>query len=185
MRPVATGILLLLLAGCGVPLDDQARPLPSQTAGVRPTATPAVVESGPVTETIYLVKGGMLIAVPRKVPAEPVVDELMADLLAGPTEAEKDLGISSALLGSNVVAAVHVRDGMATVELSADLEGTGRNDDVLAYGQIVCTLTTRPGIFWTTFTRGGKRIEVPQGDGSLTSEPLNAASYSRLVAPVR
>lgn len=182
MKRVATGILLLLLAGCGVPLEDEARVLPSQSPHVRPTATPAVAESGPVTETIYLVKGGLLVAVPRKVPAEPVVEELMADLLAGPTEAEKGTGIGSALLGSNVVEAVHVRDGMATVELSANLEGTGRNDDVLAFGQIVCTLTTRSGILWATFTRGGQRIEVPRGDGSLTADPLNATSYSRLIA---
>ena len=52
----------------------------------------------------------------------------------------------------------------------------------LAFGQIVCTLTTRPGILWATFTRGGQRVEVPRGDGSLTADPLNAASYSRLMA---
>ena len=183
MRRVAAGILLVLLAGCGVPLEDEARALPSQSPHVRPSATPAPMESGPVTETIYLVRAGMLVAVPRQVATEPIVDELMADLLAGPTVAEKGAGISSALLGNNVVAAVDVREGVATVELATDLEGTGRNDDVLAVAQIVCTLTTRPGIVWATFTRGGQRIEVPRGDGSLTADPVNANSYARLIAP--
>lgn len=182
MKSAAVGILLALLAGCGVPLEDEARELPSQSPPVRSSATPAVAQSGPVTETIYLVKGGLLVAVPRQVPAEPLVEELMVDLLAGPTAAEKAIGIGSALLGSNVVAAVQVVDGIATVELAANLEGTGRNDDVLAFGQIVCTLTARPGILWAAFTRGGQRIEVPRGDGSLTASLLNAASYSRLIA---
>jgi spore germination protein GerM len=183
MKRAIAGILLLLLAGCGVPVEDEARTLPSQSPRVWSSPTPAVVETGPVTETIYLVKGGLLVAVPRKVATEPVVDELMEDLLAGPTLAEKGAGISSALLGSNVVADVQVRDGMATVELAANVEGTGRNDDVLAFGQIVCTLTSLPGIHWAIFTRGGQRIEVPRGDGSLTADPLNAAGYSRLIAP--
>jgi spore germination protein GerM len=141
-----------------------------------------MVAGGPITETLYLVKSGMLVAVRRKVPAEPEVNGVMADLLAGPTDAEKGTGIGSALLGSKVVAAVQVHDGIATVELADNLEGTGRNDDVLAFGQIVCTLTTRPGIAWVTFARAGQRIEVPRGDGSLTADPLNAASYSRLIA---
>ena len=182
MKRAAALALAVLLAGCGVPLEDEARALPSQSANVPPSATPAVPETGPITETIYLVKGGLLVAVPRNVPAEPAVDKLMADLLAGPTEAEKAAGIGSALLGSKVVAAVQVHNGIATVELAANLEGTGRTDDVLAYGQIVCTLTTRPDVSWTTFTRDGQPIEVPRGDGSLTGDPLNAASYSRLIA---
>lgn len=178
----ALPLMAILLAGCGVPVEENARALPSQTAHAQPSGTPAVVASGPITETLYLVKGGMLVAVRRKVPAEPEVNGVLTDLLAGPTDNEKGTGIGSALLGSKVIAAVQVRDGIATVELSDNLEGTGRNDDVLAFGQIVCTLTTRPGIAWATFTRAGQRIEVPRGDGSLTADPLNAASYSRLIA---
>ncbi|HZM82684.1 MAG TPA: GerMN domain-containing protein [Candidatus Limnocylindrales bacterium] len=172
---------VLMVAGCGVPIEEEARALPSQSAHVPSSATPAPIQTGPVTETLYLVKGGLLIAVPRKHRTEPGVDEVMAELLAGPTEAEKAAGIGSALLGSKVVAAVQVQNGTAVVELAANLEGTGRTDDVLAIGQIVCTLTARPDISWATFTRDGRPIEVPRGDGSLTADPLNAASYSRLI----
>jgi spore germination protein GerM len=182
MKRFAVGLAVLLLAGCGVPVEDEARALPSQSPNIGPSPTPATVESGPVTETIYLVKGGLLVAVPRRVATEPVVDELMADLVAGPTETEKSAGLSSTLLGSKVIVAVRVLNGMATVDLAASIEGTGRTDDVLAYGQIVCTLTTRPDISWVGFTRGGLPIEVPRGDGSLTADPLNAASYSSRIA---
>lgn len=170
------------VSACGVPVEDEARALPSQAGRAQPSATPEPAETGPVTQNLFLVKAGTLVAVQRKVLAEPTVGELMADLLAGPTDAEKDAGITSALLGSNVVADVQVRDGVATVELSASLEGTGRNDDVFAFGQIVCTLAARPGVTWVMFTRGGQLIEVPRGDGSLTAEPLNTNSYSQLIA---
>lgn len=186
-RDVAVAILAAAtitwaLSACGIPIEDEARALPSPAGGPQPSATPGPAETGPVAQTLFLVKSGTLVAVQRKVPAEPPVDELMASLLAGPTDAEKDTGITSALLGSKVVADVEVKGGTATVELSASLEGTGRSDDVLAFGQIVCTLAHRPDVVWVMFTRGGQRIEVPRGDGSITAEPVNAASYSQLIS---
>lgn len=173
------------LAGCGVQPEDEPRPIlaprgPFQALGPRTPAPTATV--GSTAEQLFLVKDGALVPVTRYVEHEPTVQSLISDLLAGPTEAERDAGITSALLGSRVVSAVRVTDGGAVVELASPIEGTGRNDEMLAYAQLVCTLTARPGISGVTFTQDQQPIGVPRADGSLSQGPLTTADYAHLIA---
>ena len=181
-RWAAFACAMTLLGGCGVPAEDSARAIdPPRTFGpISPT--PAVTASGAVMEKVYLVRDEMLVAVERKLPREPDVERVLADLLAGPTEAERAAGFTSALLGNNVVTAVQVTGGEATVALSSNLDGTGRNDDVLAFAQLVCTLDNRADISSVVFIRDGHRIGVPRADGSLTQDPLTLADYQSLIA---
>lgn len=176
---VATATMCAAVAGCGVPVEHDARPLP--TPHHTTTSAPNPAESGPISHTLYLVKDGTLVPVQRNQPTEPDAEELLQELLSGPTTTETDAGITSALLGTNVAANVQVTDGRATVELTTNLEGTGRNDDVLAFAQIVCTLASRPDISTVTFTRDGQRLRVPRSDGSLTQQPLTPADYANLI----
>lgn len=170
-----------LVTGCGVPTEDEPRPIGQSVSTVQPSASSDATATGPVAERLYFVKDEQLVAVERRRPDEPDVTRLIADLLAGPTEQENTAGLSSALLGSNVVVSVEVNATVATVELAAQLEGTGRNDDRLAVGQLVCTLTSRSDITQVLFTRGGVGIQVPGPDGGLTQQPLSAADYSGLI----
>ncbi|MEU8664244.1 hypothetical protein AB0C31_47320, partial [Actinoplanes philippinensis] len=71
----------------------------------------------------------------------------------------------------------------AAVEIAAPEEGAGRVVEALAYGQIVCTLTSRTGIAAVTFLRNGQRLQVPDGDGAVTEEPLTASDYRVLIDP--
>lgn len=71
-------------------------------------------------------------------------------------------------------------NGKAVIELATGLNGTGRTDDIFAFAQLVCTLTSRSDIRSVTFTRAGLPVEVPRGDGSLTSGPLVFADYASL-----
>ncbi|BCJ75111.1 hypothetical protein CS0771_46550 [Catellatospora sp. IY07-71] len=176
-------ILAALAAGCGVPVEDTAREV-EQTGNNAPSAapTPAVAASGPITEKLYLLRDGHLIAVERKVPAQPDAQQLLADLLAGPTPAEQEAGLNSALTGTTAINSATDAAGSATVELSTALEGTGRSDDVLAFGQLVCTLSSRPDINQVVFTRQGQRVGVPRGNGALTEDPLTCADYGNLEA---
>lgn len=168
--------------GCGVPTEDTPRVIEQPVPGRTPSTAPAVAASGPASERLYLVRDGALVAVQRRLPREPDPQHLLADLLAGPTEAEQGRGLRSALAGSDVVASVEVWGVTAYVEVPAAIEGTGRNDDVLAFGQIVCTLTSRDGIERVVFTRQGVAIGVPLPDASLSQDPLRAADYAGLIA---
>ncbi len=169
------------LTGCGVQPQSEPRaatPPPGAGARTLPSADPG---HGALHEKLYLVKDGSLVAVTRRTSTTPTVDEIVTDLLSGPTDAEQADGISSALLGDNLVGPVHVTAGQASVELTAPSDGTVRNDEFLAYAQLVCTLTARPQINSVVFTRAGQPIAVPRADGSLSSGPLTAADYADLL----
>jgi hypothetical protein len=134
-----------------------------------------------VPKTLFLVRDDKLVSVTRRVGGQPTVDELIAALVAGPTNEEREQGVSSALLGSTLVAAVRAADRQAFVELSAPVDTAVRTDVVLAYAQIVCTLTALPAIDGVTFTRDGTAVGVPRADGSLSRGPLTTADYADLV----
>lgn len=173
--------LLMTTAGCGVPTEDAARVI-EQTGAATPAApTPAAEPTGPATEKLYLLRDGHLVAVQRRVPTNPDAQQLLVHLLAGPTSAEQDADLTSALTGTTAINSATDAAGSATVELSTALEGTGRSDDILAFGQLVCTLSSRPDINQVVFTRQGARVGVPRGNGALTDDPLTCADYANLV----
>ncbi|HEX6499783.1 MAG TPA: GerMN domain-containing protein [Micromonosporaceae bacterium] len=180
---VVVALVAAVLAGCGVPAEKSARqitPPPGPYQAVvsgAPTAPPA----GTVSEKLFLVSDGKLVAVQRRVSVQPTADSLVRDLLAGPSAHEQDQGLSSALAGANVIASVHMVGGIATVEVGPAVLGAGRNDDMLAFAQVVCTLASRPEIAGVSFTRDGKPIGIPRADGSLTQGPLSVADYADLI----
>ncbi|GAA2360152.1 hypothetical protein Cme02nite_37150 [Catellatospora methionotrophica] len=179
-RGCVLAVVAGVVAGCGVPVEDSPRAVDVAAPTRAATGAPSAAASGPAAESLYLVRDGSLVAVQRRLPTEPDPQRLLTDLLAGPTEAEQDRGMSTALGGRGVVASVRLLEATAYVELPEGLDG--RNDDVLAFGQIVCTLTSRPDILGVLFTRQGVRIGVPLPDASLSQEPLRAADYAALIA---
>jgi Sporulation and spore germination len=169
-------------AGCGVPIDRAPRPVdpprgPFQELSAAESAPPA---PGTVDGEIYLVRDDALVRVARRVPADVTADALVRDLVAGPTDEERDVGLTTALIG--VTVDVRVDRGVAVVDL-ARLADTGRNDQVLTFGQLVCTLSTLPRVTGVSFIRDGRPIGVPRADGSLSSGPLTTPDYADLIRP--
>lgn len=173
----ATG---LLLAGCGVPTEGTPRAL--DTPATTATPQPAPTSTGAATETLFFLDDGRLVAVSRHVQGLPDAGRLVRDLLAGPTEPEQRAGLSSALLGDGLVTGVRVAGDIATVQLGPALAASGRNDEVLAYAQLTCTLTSLETVTGVLFTQDGNAIAVPRADGSLVAYPLTAADYADLLA---
>lgn len=172
------GLLGLALQGCGVPDEDEPRPIepslvigsPSQAAGN---------SAGAIVERLYLVRDEQLVAVERLVGSTADVAALLGDLIAGPTEAERDEGLSSALTGTDLIAGIRVVDG--TAEVTFRPQSGGRTDDILAIGQIVCTLDARTDVDTVQFLLDGQVLNVPRADGSLTALPLTVADYRTLI----
>ncbi len=128
-----------------------------------------------------MVRNGMLVAVPRSATAPPPIDNQLSDLLAGPTKPEREAGITSALTGLAVNPRVRLDTGEATVDMDSQPDDAGRNDQILAYGQIVCTLVSRPDVDAVTFYQKGERLGVPRADGSLVQGTLTCTDYASLV----
>jgi hypothetical protein len=183
------GLLALVaavsVAGCGVETEETARTVnpPSGVAHAWATPTPPDTGTGAVPERLYLVRDGRLVAITRHVRADPTVDELVDDLLAGPTGDERSEGVTSALLGSDV-AGVRVSGGRATVELTEMIEDSGRTDQILAFAQIVCTLTAKPGITSVAFIHAGQPVGRTAGGRVAVAGPGHRRRLRQPADPV-
>jgi hypothetical protein len=119
----------LLAAGCGG--DDEA----SETT----TTTTAPVETAEIR--VYFLRDGKVWPVLREVdPAEGEASAAMAALLQGPTaQEEADLDLSTAIPEAGEEAEVSIDDGVAAVQLDAELADEG-------LAQVVYTLTQFPEV---------------------------------------
>jgi hypothetical protein len=181
-RPLVVVLLVVLLGGCGVPVDDRPRPVTAPPGSFPAGSGTATTDpDGRVDETLCFVRGVGLAAVTRRVDGLSGVDTHLQHLLAGPDEGERERGLSSALPGTVAVAGASTAGTVVTVDVREAGEETGRSDEVLAFGQIVCTLTERADVDSVAFRRDGQPLEVPRADGSLSALPLTAADYRLLL----
>ena len=184
-RRLAIGLVVALtvLAGCGISPDDGPRAQPgddvpfglldpsdgSTTTVAAPTAVPV---------SICLVRAdGQLVSLPRDLPPGSSLAEVVSALGDPPTDAERTLGLSTAIRDDAVVNAVRTQGGVANVDLGAGVvEGSAQNQ-LQAVAQIVCTLTQQPGIGQVRFLVDGVSVEVARGDGSTTADAVSRSDY--------
>nr|WP_306208625.1 GerMN domain-containing protein [Actinoplanes sp. RD1] len=179
MRRRCLGTLALALAagGCGVPLDAEPRPI--ETPGrIDASGNPVPNGAGSVALRLYFVRDGRLVRVPRRVPAPLAPRQQLDALLAGPTAEESADGLTSALTTMTVTGMTLI-DRRATIMLAGGQPP--RSDEVLAFGQIVCTLTSQTEVGTVSFTAEAQPLVVPRADGSLSDTPLTVADYSGLL----
>ncbi len=177
--------VVAVVGGCGIGVQDRAEhakrsDIPFGLAD--PTATTAPAQPRAANVTIYLVTADRqhLQAVPREVdPRSPVVGAVGA-LAAGPSDAEQALGLQTALPAKDLVRSVRVTDGVAAVDLDAAFQDIGGSNELLAIAQLVYTLTALPGVGQVAFSVSGGSVEVPRGDGSLTSGTVSREDYTPL-----
>jgi spore germination protein GerM len=178
-RLLALVTLAAVLGGCGVPLDDAPRDIRGVQLPAR--SGPAPDGQGQYIERLCFVKDTKLARIVRRVPVQRPPAAQLSDLIAGPTTEEGAQGYTSALTTASHVT-MTVDAGRATVDLGDRADQALRSDDVIALGQIVCTLTAQLPIGTVSFTSGGVLLTVPRGDGVLTTGPLTIADYVDLLA---
>lgn len=176
---------VVLLTGCGVPVETSPRPVDPPPGVLQATTSPAPLPTRPgsVAQRLYLVRDNLLVPVVRRVPVPLSAAALLDLLLAGPDDTEQRSGLTSALTGPDSVLGLQVVSGEAMVDIGEGLSGTGRNDEILAFGQIVRTLTTHADVDRVTFRHDGDAVGIPRADGSLSRTPLTDADYADLLAP--
>jgi hypothetical protein len=173
------------VGGCGVAAEDQPREIdpPRGPFPAFGSPAPSSPETGAAAEPLYFVRAGKLVAVIRRVRVAPTLPQHVQHLLAGPTDAERGAGLTGTLNGSIVVSGVTLSAGQVTVDVGDDPDESVRSDEVLAFAQIVCTLTARPDVTSVVFRHDGRPLGVPRADGSLSTAGLTAADYTALTAP--
>lgn len=187
-RTVATGVALvatvLVLAGCGVPAERTASIVDAADVpfGLLDDAAPAPsTTTVGSTAVVFLAAGEQLVAVDRPVPPDASLADLLEVVAAGATPQEAALGLSSYLPDGQVGAVASSR-GVAVVDLRASFAALSPRDQAAAIAQIVFTLTGRPGIGRVGFTLDGASIEVPRGDGALTTDALARDDFPGIVS---
>ncbi len=183
MRRTAVVLVLALslLAGCGLSSERAPRLLEVQDLGGTPSERPAV-PPGARSTTLYLVRDNALAPVTRRTAASGSPNTALQLLLRGPTTGESTQGLSTAL-GPDAVLLnrLTTSDNTVVVPLAGVPAGLGRSDEVLAYAQIVTTLTSLRDVSAVRFTRDGAALAVPRADGSLTGGPLSRRDYADLL----
>jgi len=182
---VACGLALTGLgAGCGVPLDDRADVTPGSELpyelGARPATDDSVAATGSGPALVFLLRDGSLVATPRNVSDPTDLNGLLGELTAPLSVAETNQGLRRALNDPDLVGKVSRTANVATVELNASFDDLTPQEQVLALGQIVFTLTERDEVDRTRFTRDGEPLTVPTGSGTLTDAAVTRYDYRSL-----
>ena len=183
----AAGLILTgsLLGACGVSAETQPHPIELPRRPFTQSTPSAVVtnRAGGAAEVLCLVRDGHLVQTVRRVDAEPTAQLQAEHLVAGPTAGERERGLTTALAGLSLAVRSNGIGSPADVEITEADEGNARNDEMIAYAQIVCTLTARADVGSVVFTRKDEPLEVPRSDGSLSQGPLYSSDYSSLIGP--
>ena len=182
---VAVAAIGAIGAACGVPQDEKPRALsedgvPFGLLSPATTQTTAPVVQPAASAVVYLVRGDRLIAVQRQVRAPVSSGRLLTALLEGPTEAEAEAGFRTAISSEARVRDVTASAGVVTIELSDQFVEVAGQDQIIALAQIVFTATETDHAGAVRFRLAGEAVEVPRGDGTLTSAPLTRADYAAL-----
>jgi spore germination protein GerM len=187
-----------VLAGCGLPQDGEARAVDARSVPyglLGPVATEAptvtTLERAPSTQprTYLLGPDEALEPVPAPVDLSQVVDTpkvlaaLFELLAAGPTEAQRAKGLSTALAPGVQITVVAVHEGLVDVQVDASPKDPSADRLPLAIGQLVLTATSVEGVDGVRLLRAGVPVEVPLPGGALTSSPLRRSDYRELVVP--
>lgn len=148
---------------------------PTTTLGSAPIETTTTIATEQVT--LYYLAGNQLVPVTQTLPRPASLQQVLLSLEAGPPTGEPGTGLDS-LLPRGLTNQVTEIGGVATVDMNGEaFAEIADADQRAAIGQIVLTLTGRPGVGQVRFTLddGSVPLPVPKRGGEL-SEPGEAVS---------
>ncbi|MGY1858176.1 GerMN domain-containing protein [Modestobacter sp. SYSU DS0290] len=181
----------LALASCGVPTGGPPEAIPTSqvpSALASPSTAPSsAVPARPSAgqPQVYLVDAtDVLVPRPRAVPPGGTAGrlaDLLGDLTEGPTRAERDDQLSTALPPGTELELADLSGTTATVSFEDDVDAPSGRDSRRTVAQIVLTATSLPGVEQVLLSRNGLPVEAPLPSGELTSAPLRAEDYAPLL----
>jgi hypothetical protein len=180
-RAVGAAALLVAIVGCSVRTQSEPQAIPEDdipfglTHDDRPEG-PAAAPVG-VETVVYLIGSDALVAAPRRASPPVTALEVLRILVEGPTDAEIAAGIGTDLPADTAVLRVGQRDSVAIVDLGGGVEALRTQGGINAFAQMVYTVTELPQFDRVVFRLDDRRIEVPTGDGGLTSAPVSRDDY--------
>lgn len=182
---VAVLVAGALAAGCGVPADGEASPIPDDALPF--DLSPADAEdqpttSGPFTEVVYFMDADIerLIPVERPVEARFSVEDRLNALLGGLGQEEVEGRLATFLADGAALASPPeiVENRVVVLDFNgAFTEGQANDDHRKAVAQVVWTVTDIEGISAVLFERNGEVQREVNGDGEQVAGPLNRSDF--------
>ena len=179
-RMMSAVMFIAIVAGCSFGPESQSQMIPeSQQQNVDEATSSNEVGIG--FGRVYLQRsestgGSVLTGVQRNISSDPL--NIVQVLLSGPTKAEQDVGLRSAIPASTeVLSARYIATDLVKVDLTDEIFKVTGDDLVSSVAQIVLTLADISGIERVIIVVNGQVNEWPKGDGSLTSQPLTAYDF--------
>lgn len=190
-RVAAGSAVALVLAACGLPGDAPARRVDDGTVPYRlldgadtpPTSPPEERPPGPAPLVFWLV-GDRLVPSATETDCtedpEVVVRLLLEELVAGPSEDERDASRSTALPPESGLALVGLEDGTAQIEVDT-VTSISADRLPVAVGQVVLAVSSAPGVSSVLLSDDEAVIPAPLPGGALTSSAVGTPDYLSLV----
>lgn len=182
--PGIIGVVAMLapaLVACGIPPDSAPRDVPVEDRSLTPVGDPAL-ESADGASRMYLLAPGeprLLRSVRREA---ATLQSLVETLIAGPTEGESALQLTSAVPGDLRVRSTRQVGAVLYLDLSGELAELSGEGLTLAVAQVVVTADDVDGIDTVQITVDGERFPLPRADGTTTTGLLRVYDYWRLIA---
>jgi spore germination protein GerM len=176
-------VALVALAGCGVPGQQHPTQLDDNDVHLLAPVTTTTLPQGTPTRPVELclISGDHLTRNLTELATPLSVTRTLQALVDAPRSA-LPARTRSAINDPNLVIARATTRGVANIDLKADFTTQiPPADQILAIAQIVCTVTSLPGVGQVHFTRAGKPIEIPRADSSLTRLSVSRADYEPLL----
>jgi spore germination protein GerM len=188
----AAGLLAALLAGCGVPADDEPRAIsqdqePSQEApedtseGLTGAATLFLTRFDGTDNRLSPVELEVPVGASSTLPTPATaLEALLGDI---PDQALQADGFSSAIPPNTRLLSAPTldRDGVLTIDINEPLYRMQAPNSSVAFGQIVCTADAFDEVAAVRFNLEGVTRAAPMGDGESSSDPLDCTAYANLV----
>lgn len=189
-RPIAVAagvagliaVVLVALGACGVPLDTEPRAVTRTTVTTTTFRTATTSDNPEAAQLdVFFVRDDALEPVQYPVDGDPTIDEAIGYLLEGPPEdrAEVNTRIPT---GTTLLGAIDIDDGVATVDLSAEINDVNGLPEKQAFAQLVfTTLAFDDGIDAVRFEVEGTTVSAPTDDGN--RETVRAGNYDPPLNP--
>jgi len=162
--------------------SDAPTPTSAPTAVTTPSTEPSPTTTLPsMTDVkIYFLRDERLVIAHRLVAGPAVLRGAMAELLAGPTDAERADGLVSVVPEGTELLDVNLADGLATVDLSSEFETGGGSLSMTArVAQVVFTATQFDNADRVLFWLDGRPIEFLGGEGLVLDQPQSRMDVDR------
>ena len=202
-RSLAVALAGVLLAGCGVPLQETAQPLPPDTVpgplespsasptptgspSPSPTRTPSPAEGFEVFDAYFVREDGLVPTV-AEVPIGAGPQQVLQTLVSGPPpETGLRTVLTDPLTGNALVTDYVPEPGQvlpiadATIAVSPAFSALPSAEQVLLLGQVVLSLNSAGWRTVLVVDESGSPLAIPLPDGRLLDRPATALDFVAL-----